>query len=130
MGGDPVQSSEFYGVDSGRYFSIGEVAPLETQMFSNPELARIDMVLKGGAGSKAIFIDSKMVKECVDVFFKKHKLNLKINTKALDILTKSVQLNIIHILETASNKKVLTVTLLEKVRKSDPHFSQIIYAKL
>ena len=135
MGGDPVQSSEFYGVDSGRYFSINEVAPLETSMFSNENLARVDMVLKGGGMGSTIFIDSKIVKDCVDVFMKNNKLDLKINSKALDILTKSVQLNIMHILEAAKSaakkrKAILTVTLLEKVRKSDPHFSQIIYAKL
>lgn len=49
-GGDPVMASEYYGVDSGRYFDISSVERLETHMFADSTLSRAEMPLKvGGA---------------------------------------------------------------------------------
>lgn len=45
-GGDPVNASEYYGVDSGAYLDISQVSQLETHMYSDAALARVEMPLK------------------------------------------------------------------------------------
>lgn len=122
MGGDPVQSSEFYGVDSGRYYSLSEVAPLETNMFSNENLARVDMVLQGGGGGAPNFIDKILIKKYADLFIENNKLKLKIDAKTMKIVEASVKVNVDHILDLVlQNKKTLTVPDLKKIIKTDSH---------
>lgn len=58
-GGDPVHSSEYYGVDSGAYMDISQVSQLETHMFSDAALARVEMPIKMIGGGKKAAGDKK-----------------------------------------------------------------------
>lgn len=91
-GGAQVLPSEYFGVDSGRYFDISEVSKLETNMFSDAALARAELPLKvGGALNK---VSLAMLKQAVKDYNQARKKSVKISKEAMALIKTSVELNL------------------------------------
>ena len=124
-GGAIVLPSEYFGVESGMYFDESVVAPMETNLFSNENLARVEHVLKGGARTSKSLIDQAIVKAAVAKYNSSRQRKLKLSSEAYGILVKAVQANIVHMVEmaaslnTKSKEKKLTVKVLERACKKD-----------
>ena len=94
-GGAQVLPSEYFGVDSGRYYDIADVAKLETNMFADSALARSEMPLKfGGCRSMQDNQDRKLVEKYISKFLSDNNLNPKYSDEVTDLIHASVKSNI------------------------------------
>lgn len=120
-GGDPVMASEYYGVDSGRYYDISQVQQLEAHMFSDSALSRAEMPIKmgGGRSTSDELVSAAMVKKCI----KEMREAPKVHKDAVEMMRMSAEMHVndLH-RELGSNPS------LEKVRAfitRKPHYAHL-----
>ena len=121
-----VLPSEYFGVDSGRYFN--DVSSLETSMFSEG-LARnaIDLKLSGGSGDQILTLEN--FKHILDEYRRAKNLPVKIEKKAFSVIAMSVSKNLDNVFELVDkkNKKLTLSGITNVLKKHCKQFSHLSY---
>lgn len=121
MGGAQVMPSEFFGVDSGRYFDISQVQNLEANMFADAALSRAEMPLKVGGGDKKVTV--AMVKEAIKDYNSKRTNKIKVSKNAVDMIHLSCEQNVSDVEKEIGVKP--TIEAVRALASKDTHFAHL-----
>lgn len=103
-GGAPVMPSEFFGIDSGRYFDISQVESLQTDMFADAALSRAEMPLKIGGAAKNSTVSQTMVKTAISEYFQSSSVAaFKVSADAAGMMRSSAQQHVNEVSQHSSD---------------------------
>lgn len=137
-GGFTVLPSEYFAIDSGRYFPESVVRPFETHAFGDPSVTRAAQPISdgsmqtGGAGFNVKLVGNSLIKLIVDEYNKKRKLKsaVRVSSNAMPLILASVHQNIKdllrHIAAASRGKPTkLTASLIRKTVTTHPQYSHM-----
>lgn len=122
VGGAQVMPSEYYGVDSGRYFDISQVQSLETHMFADAALSRAELPFKVGGGMGKL-VSSAMVKQAVKQFNEAQNKSVKVSKDALEMIRMSAEQNVKDV--QAESGRDATVEQVRSAISQSKHLSHL-----
>jgi hypothetical protein len=140
-GGGLVMPSEYYGIDSGRYFDADVVAALENQPWADPGLTRTSLESSFGGGkrgSKKVendsFVSKVQVKSIIAKYKESENESFKVASVVYDIIISCIMSNLDALFtvvqEQSKGRKKMTMSLLYSALKKNPkkfaHMSYIL----
>ncbi len=123
-GGRVVLPSEYFGIDSGRYF--GDVSRMESSAFA-PDLSRagidIKMPMMPMRGGSDTLLSLTQIVEVVDIIKTKKKLQFRMGKGVPDVILVSILSNLSNLFKDCAKsnkgKKILTVNMIYNVLKAN-----------
>lgn len=120
-----VLPSEYFGTDSGRYFDMSVVKPLEQSAFADGVARAAIQYQQGGCPECSEFIGKKQLKFLIDEFKTSKGLQFTVSSGAYDVMLMCLRNNLRLLFQTYrkhSKAKKVTLKMLGVIRtKHFPH---------
>lgn len=132
-GGFTVLPSEYFGNESGSYYSHDVVSAIENHPWTGLpfDLTRTELnaSLVGGSAIKSCFVTIDCIKDLIAMYKESHLVDFKVSKDVFQIIHGSVMYNFDLLLKhcSKSKQKKLTNALIHKVLKANKSFLHLSY---